>query len=283
MRYLSHNAPRSMSQKQALTSVSASHKGVRQESVRTRAHVDSGAITLMIINYLASLITLIITGVQLTWRAAFVTALFIVNLVSLTRTHLMLVSKPGPKSLALFLINAAPYVLLLANPQPWLVIPIIPLTVFLISVIRGHGRSITANVAGTVLIASTYLPWYVMAGGYASPRILIAYITWVIYHLFTSIYVEGKLPFRRSVKPWYASIPWLSSLPFIMYFMIATSSIVMPLILLEPTVRAFIALREGKLGMDNLRGRIRRMGILLTIESIIVMALLLIYVFSGHY
>lgn len=201
--------------------------------------------------------------------------LFLINLLSLARVHLMLVAKPNVKSTALFLANTAPYTALLINPQPWLLIPAIPLIIFLASVLRGLGRSALANVSGTVLVASTYMPWYVMMGGLVGPRVLTAYIVWVLYHLFNAIYVEGRLPFRPRVKPWYSSAAWLTPLPAMIYISTIYWGAPFTLVLAEPTVRAIVALHEGKLGQDGLGIRIRRMGLMLTVESIAIMALLI--------
>ncbi|WP_069808069.1 hypothetical protein [Vulcanisaeta thermophila] len=252
-----------------------------RESLRTttKAHTDTGAITLLIINYGASLLTLILMHNQIQiLRVALVTALFALNTTSLVRVHLQLISRPTVKSVALFLINTLPYLALLVNPQPWLVIPAVSLAVFLTEALRGRGRSVVANVFGTLLIASTYMPWYVMMGGHASLRVLIVYITWVLYHLFASLYVEGKLPFRKSVKPWFSSITWLTSLPALAYGIAATTSLFMLIILLEPTVRALMAFWEGKLGMDGFRVRTRRLGFTLMFESILMISLLLLYI-----
>ncbi|MFB6470800.1 MAG: hypothetical protein TU36_006175 [Vulcanisaeta sp. AZ3] len=51
------------------------------------------------------------------------------------------------------------------------------------------------------------------------------------------------------------------------------------IIVAEPTVRALIAVKEGKLSAKDLRSKVRKMGMLLLIESLAVGALIIIFLY----
>ncbi len=152
---------------------------------------------------------------------------------------------------------------------------------FIAEVVRGRGgRSVVANVSGTALIASTYLAWYVLMDGDLVLKVIMASLTWVIYHAFSALYVEGKLPFRQGVKPHHSSLLWFIGLPALAYGIYAVGGLLPLIILIEPTIRAFIATKEGKLPMNDLRRRIRRIGIGLLIESLVFAGLILLLFYA---
>ncbi|WP_460172768.1 hypothetical protein [Vulcanisaeta sp. JCM 14467] len=249
--------------------------------VSRRVHTDTGALSLLITNYVFSLATLVIINkcnINII-RLVLNTALAFLNVVSLVKAHLGLVSRRGLRDYLLFLINTAPYLVLIPYLGIWLLIPLTPLMLFIIEVIRGRGRSAVANVSGTTLIASTYLAWYVLMGGDLEIKVIVASLVWVIYHAFSALYVEGKLPFRQGVKPYHSSILWFISLPGLAYGLYITSGVLPLVILLEPSVRALIAVRESKLPMNDLRRKIRRIGISLLIESLVLASLILVILF----
>ncbi len=235
------------------------------------SHVDSGAFSAIIVTYALALSTAAALGDLNPARIALVTLLVAANAASLVRVHLRLVSRPRKSDYALLLINVAPYLYILyAAPQPWLALSVIPLAVFLWEALHGRGRGGVANVAGTALLASAYLPWLVMMGEKPSLAAINAASIWLAYHVFSAIYVEGKLPFR-AIKPWAASIWWLLVLPPLAYTSMSTG---LYLALAEPTVRAVYSLREGKVNRSGLRDRVRRIGTALLLESITIAALL---------
>ncbi|GGP19609.1 hypothetical protein GCM10007981_03980 [Thermocladium modestius] len=233
--------------------------------------MDSGAFSAIMITYALALSTAVELGGLNPVRVVLVTLLVAANVASLVRVHLRLVSRPRKSDYALFLINVAPYLYVLyVAPQPWLALSVIPLAVFLWEAFHGRGRGAVANVAGTALLASAYLPWLAMMGGKPSLAVINAASIWLAYHVFSAIYVEGKLPFR-TIKPWAASIWWLSVLPPLAYASLGTG---LYLALVEPTIRAIYSLREGKVDRRGLRDRVRRIGIALLLESIIMAVLL---------
>jgi hypothetical protein len=244
--------------------------------VKTRPiHVDSGAISVIIVTYGLSLgSAALLSGLNLI-RTLLTTLLVAINLLSLVRVHLRLVSKPKPMDYALFVVNVVPYTyLLFPTPRPWLLLSLIPLLIFVIEALRGKGRGAVANIAGTALLSSTYLPWLAMMGITPSLTIIYAAIIWVGYHVFSAIYVEGKLPFR-AIKPWFSSLWWLTLTSFLAYL---TMSSKLYLAMMEPTARAVIALREGKINRNGLRENMRRIGIMSLIESIIMAVMLLLLI-----
>ncbi|MFB6470801.1 MAG: hypothetical protein TU36_006180 [Vulcanisaeta sp. AZ3] len=176
-------------------------------SIVRRVHTDSGALSLVIISYALSLIALfIVNGIDINiTRLMLVTGLVILNFISLIRVHLGLISRGGLHDYLVFLANIAPYAVLLMYLGLWLLIPAIPLALFLMEVVRGRGRSALANVSGTALIASSFIAWYVLMGGDLIGRVVIVSVLWVIYHAFSALYVEGRLPFRRNLMPYYSS------------------------------------------------------------------------------
>ncbi|MCG2895348.1 MAG: hypothetical protein L7H05_03825, partial [Vulcanisaeta sp.] len=135
--------------------------------ITRRVHTDSGALTLLIINYVMALSSLLIINKAYLSivRIILVTGLAALNFISLVRVHLSLVSRGGLFGYLLFLVNILPYAALLTHPGPWLLIPIIPLVLFILEIVRGRGRSVIANVSGTALIASSFIAWYVLMGG----------------------------------------------------------------------------------------------------------------------
>ncbi|WP_243669237.1 hypothetical protein [Vulcanisaeta sp. JCM 16161] len=145
---------------------------------------------------------------------------------------------------------------------------------------RGRGRSAVANVSGTALIASTYLAWYVLVSGNLVIKVIVVSILWVTYHAFSALYVEGKPPFRQSVKPYHSSILWFISLPALAYGLYIVSGLLPLVVLIEPTVRAFIVTKEGKLPMNDLRRRVRRIGVGLLIESLVLACLILVLIYG---
>ena len=247
------------------------------------AHTDSGALTLLIINYAMALISLLIIGRAhlILTRIALVTGLTALNIMSLIRVHLNLVSR-GLLGYLLFLVNILPYAVLLIHPGLWLVMPAIPLILFILEVVRGRGRSVIANVSGMALIASSFIAWYVLMGGVLPISITAISLMWVIYHTFNALYVEGKMPFRSGVKPWHASILWLTALPPLAYLMYTMVNPLFLFVLAEPTARALVAIRERKLSIDNIRAKVRRIGIGLAIESLALATLILflLYIIS---
>ena len=252
--------------------------------VSGRVHTDTGALSLLITNYAFSLATLlIVNGLRIDpIRVALVTALAAINTVSLIRAHLGLISRRGLRGYLLFLINTAPYAALIPYLGIWLLIPLTPLALFIAEVIRGRGRSVIANVSGTTLIASTYLAWFVLMGGDLMIKVLMASLMWITYHAFSALYVEGKLPFRQGVRPYHSSMLWFVSLPALAYGLYVAGGLLPLITLVEPTVRALVAVGEGKLTMNDLRRRVRRIGIGLLIESLslAVLILLLTYVLA---
>jgi hypothetical protein len=257
---------------------------VGNELITRRVHTDSGALTLLIINYVMALSSLlIINRAYLSIvRIILVTGLAALNFISLVRVHLSLVSKGGLFSYLLFLVNILPYAVLLTHPGPWLLIPIIPLVLFILEIVRGRGRSVIANASGTALIASSFIAWYVLMGGALTMSIIAISLMWVIYHSFNALYVEGKMPFRSEVKPWYSSVLWLVALPPLAYLMCTMVNPLFLFVLAEPTARALVAVRERKLSTSNLRARVRRIGVGLLIESLAlaVLILVLLYIIS---
>lgn len=241
----------------------------------TSAHVDSGAISVIIVTYGLSLGSAALLSSLSPVRALLTTLLVAINSLSLVRVHLRLVSKPRSIDYALFTVNVAPYAYLLyPAPQPWLLLSLIPLLIFMMETLRGRGRGAAANIAGTALLSSTYLPWLYMIGITPSPMIIYIAIIWESYHIFSAIYVEGKLPFR-SIKPWVSSLWWLVLATLLMYL---TINYKLYLAMMEPTARAVIALREGKIGHSNLRATMRKIGIWSLIESIIMTIMLLLLI-----
>ena len=241
--------------------------------------MDSGAISVLATTYILSLISLITLNVSLNLlRVTLVFMFMLLNALSLTRVHLRLISKPRTIDYALLIINVLPYSYLLYTGYDllWITPSIILLLIFIIEAIRGRGRSTAANVTGTVLMASVYLPWYIMMGGLIYPIILYISTVWLAYHTFSSTYVEGKLPFR-SIKPWVSSVFWITSLVLLTYLVIGyfNTSAYYFIPLIEPTIRAIHALREGKLNISEVRLRIRRIGWSSLAESILLMILLL--------
>lgn len=162
----------------------------------------------------------------------------------------------------------------------WVVIPLIPLALFMAEVMRGRGRSVMANVSGTALIASTYLAWYTLMGGILINLFVAVSIVWVTYHAFSALYVESKLPFRRGIKPYHSSMLWFISLPALAYGLYITSGTLSLVVLIEPSLRALIAIKEDKLSMGDLRRRIREIGIGLLIESLVLATLVLILIYA---
>ncbi len=244
-------------------------------------HVDTGALSLLITNYFLSLISVAVIegfGINII-RVILVTGLAALNIMSLIRVHLSLISRARLRDYLLLLVNILPYAALLIRLGTWLLIPAVLLLLFIIEALRGNGRSIIANVSGTALIASTYLAWYVLMGGELMGRVIMASLVWIIYHTFSALYVEGKLPFRQGVKPYHSSLLWFVSLPTLIYGLLINSGLLSLAVLIEPSLRALIAVREGKLPMGDLRRRIRRIGIGLLFESLAlaILVLLLIY------
>ncbi len=138
-----------------------------------------------------------------------------------------------------------------------------------------------ANVSGTALIASTYLAWYTLMGGILINLFVAVSIVWVTYHAFSALYVEGRLPFRRGgVKPYHSSMLWFISLPALAYGLYITSGTLSLAVLIEPSLRALIAIKEDKLSMGDLRRRIREIGIGLLIESLVLATLVLILIYA---
>ncbi len=242
--------------------------------------MDTGALSLLTINYVLSLTTLLIMSrLRINpIRIALTTGLAVLNIISLVRAHLGLISRRGFRDYLLFLINTAPYAALIPYLGVWLLIPLVPLALFITEVIRGRGRSVIANVSGTALIASTYLTWFILMGGDLTNKVIMASLTWITYHAFSALYVEGRLPFRRNVKPYHSSILWFVGLPALAYGLYAIGGLLPLIALVVPTVRALNAVREGKLPMSDLRRRIGRIGISLLIESLALAALILAWV-----
>lgn len=242
-------------------------------------HVDTGALSLLVTNYFLSLISVMMTeghGINII-RVILVTGLAALNIMSLTRVHLSLIARARSRDYLLFLVNVLPYAALLIYLGPWLLIPTVPLLLFIIEVLRGNGRSVIANVSGTTLIASSYIAWYVLMGGELTVRAIALSIVWIIYHAFSALYVESKLPFRQGIRPYYSSVLWFIGLPALVYVLYVGSGLLSLVVLVEPTVRAFLAIKEGKLGMGDLRNRIRKIGIRLLIESLALACLLIIF------
>lgn len=259
---------------------SAGH--VQTAGVGRRTHFDTGAISTLITSYVASLVTVLVLGPIDIVRLILVAGLFALNVTSLTRVHIRLVSRPRSTDYALFTVNVAPYAYLLyPRPPAWLVIPAILLALFMVEVTRGRGRSALANVAGTALIASTYLPFYALMGGAISIAVLYIALTWVAYHAFSAVYVEGKLPFR-SVKPWLSSALWFTVMTPLAALAVIRLSWYFAMPLIEPSIRAIHALGEGKIDRE-LRTRIRRIGFGSLAESLVLAATLLALVaLYGH-
>jgi hypothetical protein len=255
---------------------------VQAAGVGRRTHFDTGAISTLITSYVASLVTVLVLGPIDIVRLILVAGLFALNVTSLTRVHVRLVSRPRSTDYALFTVNVAPYAYLLyPRPPAWLVIPAILLALFIVEVTRGRGRSALANVAGTALIASTYLPFYALMGGAISIAVLYIALTWVAYHAFSAVYVEGKLPFR-SVKPWLSSALWFTVMTPLAALAVIRLSWYFAMPLIEPSIRAIHALGEGKIDRE-LRTRIRRIGFGSLAESLVLAATLLALVaLYGH-
>jgi len=111
-----------------------------------RTHFDTGAISTLITSYVASLVTVLVLGPIDIVRLILVAGLFALNVTSLTRVHVRLVSRPRSTDYALFTVNVAPYAYLLyPRPPAWLVIPAILLALFMVEVTRGRGRSALAR------------------------------------------------------------------------------------------------------------------------------------------
>ncbi|WP_054842767.1 hypothetical protein [Vulcanisaeta distributa] len=251
--------------------------------VSRRVHTDTGALSLLITNYAFSLITLVMINSHSinVARLVLTTALAALNIVSLVKAHLGLISRRGLRDYSLFLINTAPYLALIPYLGIWLVIPpLVPLALFIVEIVRGRGRSVLANVSGTALIASTYLAWYVLMGGNLVFKVIMASLTWIIYHAFSALYVEGKLPFRQGIKPHYSSLLWFMGLPALAYGIYIVGGLLPLIVLIEPTIRALIAVREDKLPMNDLRRRVRRIGVELLIESLVLAGLILILLYA---
>ena len=249
-------------------------------SIIKKVHMDTGALSLLITNYVFSLISVIIVNKEINIvKALLIAILAIINLISLVKVHLNLISKRRPRDYALFLINTAPYATLIMYQGLWLLIPILPLILFMVEVIRGRGRSVVANVSGTALIASTYIAWYVLMGGRLINSVIAMSMFWVMYHTFSALFVEGILPFRQGIMPRHASIFWLMALSLLIPTLWATMGSLSLLLIVEPTVRALVTFKEDKLSIVNLRGRIRRIGITLLTESLVLatLALMLLY------
>jgi hypothetical protein len=160
--------------------------------------------------------------------------------------------------------------------------PAIPLVLFIIEVVHGRGRSVVANVSGVSLIASSFIAWYILMGGTLTMEIIAASLVWVIYHSFNALYVEGKMPFRSNAMPRHSSILWFAALPLLAYLIYAMANPLFLIVLAEPTARALVAVRERKLSTNNLRARVRRIGVGLLIESLVlaVLILVLLYIIS---
>jgi len=247
---------------------------MRATGVRRSVHFDSGAISALASSYVASLVTVLILGPINIVRLILAASLFALNITSLTRVHLKLVSRPKLTDYAIFMVNVVPYAYLLyPRPPAWLVVSVIPLVLFIIEVARGRGRGALANVAGTVFIASVYLPFYVLMGGTVSIPVLYAALTWVAFHAFSAVYVEGKLPFR-SVKPWLSSVLWFMVMPPLAALAITYLNWYFTIPLIEPSIRALHALGEDKIN-GELRVRIRRIGYGSLAESLALMVTLL--------
>ncbi|WP_156769822.1 hypothetical protein [Caldivirga maquilingensis] len=242
--------------------------------------MDSGAVSALATTYILSLISLITLNTSFNpLRITLVFMLALLNIMSLTRVHLRLISRPRFIDYVLLMINILPYSYLLYTGYDlmWIIPSLIFLLIFIIEAIRGKGRSTVANITGTVLMASVYLPWYIMMGGLIHPTILYISTVWLAYHAFSSTYVEGKLPFR-SIKPWVSSVVWSASLVPVTYLVVnyLNLNIYYFIPLIEPTIRAIHALWESKLNTSEVRLRIRRIGWGSLIESIILMLLLLL-------
>ena len=259
---------------------SANH--VQAAGVRRRAHFDTGAISTLISSYAASLVTVLVLGPVNPVRLILVAILFALNITSLTRVHVRLASRPRLTDYALFTVNVAPYAYLLyPRPPAWLVIPAILLALFVVEAARGRGRGALANAAGTALIASAYLPFYALMGGVVSIAVLYTALTWVAYHAFSAVYVEGKLPFR-SVKPWLSSALWFTVMPPLAALAVIRLSWYFTMSLIEPSIRAVHAPGEGKIDRE-LRARIRRIGFGSLAESLVLAATLLALIaLYGH-
>jgi len=256
---------------------------VQATGVRRSVHFDSGAVSALASSYVASLVTVLILGPVNLVRLILVAGLFALNITSLTRVHLRLVSRPRLTDYSLFAVNVVPYAYLLySRPPVWLTISVAPLVLFMLEVAKGRGRGALANVAGTVLIASVYLPFYALMGGTVSMPVLYAALTWVAYHAFSAVYVEGKLPFR-SVKPWLSSVLWFMVMPPLVALAITHLNWYFTIPLIEPSIRAIHALGEGKIDRNELRVRIRRIGFGSLAESLaLVVTLLTLIVLYGH-
>ncbi|MGC8570514.1 MAG: hypothetical protein ACP5L1_04210 [Caldivirga sp.] len=249
-------------------------------STRRVRHMDSGAVSVLATTYVLSLISLIMLNVSFNpLKATLVFMLMLFNALSLTKVHLRLISRPRPLDYALLIINLLPYSYLLYIKYGLLgVTPSIGLLlIFVIETLRGKGRGAVANVAGTVLMASVYLPWYIMMGGSLHPVVFYIDIVWLTYHAFSSTYVEGKLPFRL-IKPWVSSLVWFTSLVLVTYVVIGylDTSVYYFIPLIEPTIRAIHALWEDKLNPNEVRLRIRRIGWGGLAESLLLLLLLVL-------
>lgn len=258
---------------------------MRGSNARHRVHVDSGAVSVLLGTFILSLATIIIMNrwsVNLV-RVILVLGLVILNAVSLTRVHYRLISRPRPMDYLLFLLNVLPYsYVLYPNPPLWLIIPITPLLVFILEALRGRGRGALANIAGTALLASTYTPLYVIMGGSFSIIILYVALTWLAYHTFSAVYVEGKLPFRR-IKPWLSTVTWFTlMIPIVVIAIVFMGNVLLIIPLIEPSIRAVYAAGEGKINASELRVRIRRIGYGSLVESVVLMALLVVLLTMVH-
>lgn len=244
-----------------------------------RRHVDAGALSILLTTYGMAVASSAIIHMLSALRLIGLTLVALVNVLSLSRVHLRLISRLRPIDYLLLLINIAPYTYVLIK-APLMLMPSIALfTLFTYEALRGRGRGPLANVTGTVLMASVYGPWLILLNIPITPNTLYVWFLWMSYHAFSSTYVEGRLPFR-DVKPWASTVVWLTLATPVAYMAYSLGPLhLVPLI--EPTVRAIHAIAEGKIKPSEVRVKLRRVGFGSLAESLVLASLAILTAFMG--